>query len=72
MMNIGGHIEAKGPLTKNKHTKMFATRGSGGRFPNQFPDRGGPPGREYPGGGSPGPPGGQGLPGPQGPAGLGR
>ena len=54
---------------------MFATRGSDGRFSNQYPDRGGPPGRGYPSGGPPDgegppwPPGGQGPPGPLGSAG---
>ena len=54
---------------------MFATRGSSGRFPNQYSGRAGPPGEGYPGGGPPngaGPHGGYpggGPPGPQGPAG---
>ena len=84
-MNIGGHIEAKGPLTKNKHTQCLPQEDQVG-VSQQYPDRGGPPGRGYPGKGIPdrggppgrgyhggGPPDGGGPPGPpggQGPLGF--
>ena len=48
------------PVNKEQVYKTFATRGPDGRFPNQYPDRGGPPGGGYPGGRPPdggGPPG---------------
>ena len=70
VMNIGGHFEAKGLLTKNKHTGHLPQDDQVGGFPTNTliakdppgegylggrpPDRGGPPGRGYPGGESPG------------------
>ena len=70
-----------GSFNKRQADRIFVSRESGGKFPNQPPDREGPPGGRpsdrgeppgggYPGGGPPnggGPPGGQGRPGPQGP-----
>ena len=32
-MNIGGHIKAKGPLTKNKHTRCLPQEDQVGGFP---------------------------------------
>ena len=75
VMNIGGHIEANGPLTKNKHTRCLSQEDQMGGFPTntlieedpwrriswwRTPDGGGPPRL----------PGGQGPLGPQGPSGL--
>ena len=60
VMIIGGHIKAKGPLPKNKHTRCLPQEDQVGGFPTNTLI-GGHPRRGYPGGGPPdggGPPGG--------------